>query len=105
MDSVLLRAANIAPFEQVHVWNVTRGTRLVTYALEGEEGSGIVCMNGAAAHLVVAGDMIIVATFCELDANEARTHQPISVFVDTNNRIKQITPNEVPGPAIRRSLE
>ena len=56
-------AADIAEFEEVHVWNVTRGTRLTTYAIEAERGSGVICVNGAAAHLVQVGDLIIIATY------------------------------------------
>ena len=59
----LLLAAGISPFESVHVWNVTRGTRLETYAILGEPGSSDVCINGAAAHLVKPGDIVIIATF------------------------------------------
>src|ERR1700731_1297741 len=61
LDAQLLAAANILPYEEVHVWNVTRGTRLRTYAMVGEAGSGIVCVNGAAAHLAQPGDLVIVA--------------------------------------------
>jgi aspartate 1-decarboxylase len=69
----LMDAAGILPFEQVHVWNVARGTRLVTYALRGEDDSGIICINGAAAHLAGPGDKVIIATFTEVDAAEAAT--------------------------------
>src|SRR5439155_14449246 len=72
LDRNLLEAADILPGEQVHVWNVTRGTRLQTYAITGEAGSGVVCINGAAAHLVSPGDLVIVATFTDLDEAEAR---------------------------------
>ncbi|WP_410960377.1 aspartate 1-decarboxylase, partial [Salmonella sp. SAL4431] len=61
LDADLLRAADILPFEEVHVWNVTRGTRLRTYAMNGEAGSGVVCVNGAAAHLAGPGDLVIIA--------------------------------------------
>ena len=67
LDAHLLQAANILPYEEVHVWNVTRGTRLRTYAMVGEAGSGIVCVNGAAAHLARPGDLVIVATFTQMD--------------------------------------
>src|SRR6516164_4095822 len=65
VDAGLLEAADILPFEEIHVWNVTRGSRLVTYAMAGEPGSGIVCVNGAGAHLAQPGDLIIVASFVQ----------------------------------------
>src|SRR5207244_2031361 len=67
VDVNLLEAADILPYEEVHIWNVSRGTRLRTYAMAGERGSGVVCANGAAARLVKAGDLIIVATFAQMD--------------------------------------
>jgi aspartate 1-decarboxylase len=95
VDRELLEAADILQFEEVHVWNVTRGSRFTTYALEGEAGSGVVCINGAAAHLVEAGDIIIIATFAEMSEEEARRHQPKVVLLRENNAIAQI---EVQGP-------
>src|SRR3954471_7284135 len=62
IDRDLMDAANILPFEAVHIWNATSGTRLVTYALEGPRGSGAICVNGAAAHLNKPGDIVILAT-------------------------------------------
>ena len=67
LDARLLHAADIVPYEEVHVWNVTRGSRLRTYAIAGEAGSGVVCINGAAAHLARPGDIVILATFTELE--------------------------------------
>jgi aspartate 1-decarboxylase len=101
MDAQLLEAADILPFEEVHVWNVTRGTRLRTYAMVGEAGSGIVCVNGAAAHLAQPGDLVIVATFTQLDDTAARTHQPRIVLVGPNNRIRSHNAEEVAGPGRR----
>jgi aspartate 1-decarboxylase len=86
IDSALLEAADILPHEQVHVWDVTNGTRLVTYALAGEPGSGVVCVNGAGAHLIRPGDLIIIATFTDLDDAAARSFQPRVVLVDGRNR-------------------
>jgi aspartate 1-decarboxylase len=97
IDAALLRAADIVPFEQVHVWNVTRGTRLQTYAIEGPEGSGALCLNGAAAHGNEPGDVVIVATFVQLGARELARHVPKVVRVDRRNRIVGEQP-EVPGP-------
>ena len=62
----LMDAANILPYEQVHIWNVTNGNRLITYALVGKENSGIICINGAGAHLMNPQDIVIIATFAEL---------------------------------------
>src|SRR5277367_3383098 len=76
VDRTLLEAADILPWEEVHVWNVTRGTRLRTYAMEAEAGSGIVCINGAAAHLAKPGDIVIIATFTQVDDSQARQHTP-----------------------------
>ena len=104
IDSLLMEAADIRAFEEVHVWNVTRGTRLTTYAMTGERNSGVVCINGAAAHLVKAGDVIIIATFTELSDRESQSFRPKVILVDENNRIKATDLAEVPGPA-RRAAE
>ncbi|EPX61147.1 aspartate 1-decarboxylase [Cystobacter fuscus] len=101
IDRNLLRAADILPFEKVAVWNVTQGTRLETYALEGEAGSGVICINGAAAHLNKPGDLVIIATFAEVEENEARNWKPTVVFVDAANRIVPGVTEEIPGPARR----
>ena len=82
IDRDLMDAANILPHEAIHIWNVTRGTRLVTYALEGPRGSGAVCVNGAAAHLNRPGDLVILATFADMTAEEARAHVPSVVRVE-----------------------
>ena len=99
VDRDLLEAAEILPFEAVHIWNVTRGTRLVTYALEGPAGSGAICVNRAAAHLNSPGDLVIIATFAEMTAEEAREHRPKVVRVDEQNRITD-TSAEKPGPVL-----
>lgn len=97
----LMRAADILPHESVHVWNVTQGTRLETYAIEGEEGSGDVCANGAAAHLISPGDLIIIATFSfAVDAATERPAQPRVVFVDDNNQMTRVG-TEIAGPRRR----
>jgi aspartate 1-decarboxylase len=101
LDQDLLDAADIVPFEQVHVWNVTQGTRLWTYAMSGERGSGVVCINGAAAHLARPGDLVIVATFTELQDDEARRHVPKVVLVDEKNRIRDLEMVEIAGPQRR----
>jgi aspartate 1-decarboxylase len=98
IDKALMKAANIAPYEAVHIWNVTRGTRLVTYALEGPAGSGIVCVNGAAAHLNEPGDRVILATFAEMTPEELATFKPTVVLLDENNKIVEMNRTEQPGP-------
>jgi len=103
LDADLMSAADIVPYEKVAVWNVTRGTRLETYALQGPAGSGLVCVNGAAAHHNSPGDLVIVATFAEMDEAEARAHQPVVVLVDARNRITDPGARELAGPQRRRS--
>jgi aspartate 1-decarboxylase len=101
VDRALLEAADIVPWEEVHVWNVTRGTRLRTYAMEAEAGSGVVCINGAAAHLAKPGDLVIIATFTQLDDAAARHHRPRIVLLGEGNRIVDKTAAEVAGPRRR----
>lgn len=101
IDEDLLDAADIREFEAVHVWNVTSGTRLVTYALKGPRGSRIVCVNGAAAHLNRPGDKVIIATYADMDDAELRNHVPKVVLLDEGNRVKDANATEIPGPARR----
>lgn len=96
----LLETAEIEAYEAVHVWNVTRGTRFETYAIAGLPNSEDICVNGAAAHLVEPGDLVIIACFQFLEANEVRDHKPKLVFVDANNRLAEIR-DEIPGPELR----
>ena len=98
IDSDLLHAADIMPHEQVHIWNVTQGTRIETYALEGPAGSGVVCINGAAAHQNRPGDLVIIATFGTYDEAELQRYEPTVVLVNENNRIVQARYTETPGP-------
>jgi len=100
IDSELLELAGILPFEAVHIWNATQGTRLMTYALEGPPGSGAICVNGAAAHLNKPGDLVILATFAEMTPEEARAHKPTVVRVDSHNRPLADRDQEKPGPVL-----
>jgi aspartate 1-decarboxylase len=100
IDANLLDAAGILPFEAVHIWNATQGTRLMTYALEGPRGSGAICVNGAAAHLNKPGDLVILATFGEMSPEEAREHKPTVVRVDSHNRPLPDRNEEKPGPVL-----
>ncbi|WP_133136119.1 aspartate 1-decarboxylase [Legionella rowbothamii] len=88
----LLKAANILPYEAVNVWNVTAGTRFETYAITGESGSTNICVNGAAAHLVTPGDLIIIATFSQVLEEDCAQVNPTVVFVDQFNRIRETRP-------------
>lgn len=89
IDADLLSASGILPYEAVDVWDCTNGARLRTYALAAPAGSGEICVNGAAAHLVKPGDVVIVAAFAQLDEAEARRHEARRVFVDARNRIRE----------------
>jgi len=97
----LMDAADILEHEQVHIWNVTRGTRLQTYALRGDRDSGIICINGAAAHLANPGDKVIIATFAEVEAAEAKGWNPTVVLVDEKNRVVDGEYRETAGPKRR----
>src|SRR5216683_4073985 len=98
VDARLLEAADILPYEQVHVWDITRGTRILTYAISGEPGSSVVCVNGAGAHLVSPGDLVIIATFTELDEAEAKSHRPKIVLVDEKNNTRNINDRNALSP-------
>jgi aspartate 1-decarboxylase len=86
IDSDLLEAADILPYEQVAVVDNNNGARFETYAIEGERGSGVICLNGAAARLGHPGDILIILSYVQLAEAEARGHQPTVVLVDGNNR-------------------
>ena len=90
LDADLLAASGILPGQQVDVVDVTNGARLTTYAIAGDPGSGVVCVNGAAAHLVHPGDMVIVIAYAMLPDHEARTYDPRVVHVDAQNRIVSV---------------
>ncbi|WP_376795558.1 aspartate 1-decarboxylase [Thermogemmatispora sp.] len=94
IDQDLLEAANIYPYEKVQVVNVTNGSRLETYAIPGERGSGVICLNGAAARLNAVGDIVIVMSYALFSEEEIRSLRPRIVLVDENNRISEL--REVP---------
>ncbi|PSK98141.1 L-aspartate 1-decarboxylase [Murinocardiopsis flavida] len=87
LDADLMAAADLVDGEQVHVVDIDNGNRLVTYAITGERGSGVVGVNGAAARLVAPGDLVIVMSYAVMDDAERRTHTPRVVHVDRGNRI------------------
>lgn len=96
IDKELMDSVGLVENEQVHVLDITNGNRLTTYVIEGEAGSGVMGINGAAAHLVKSGDMIIVCSYAQMSEEEIINHKPKIVLVDKNNRIKKILHREEP---------
>ncbi len=88
VDSALLEKANILPYEQVDVLNVTTGARFTTYTITAPAGSKEICVNGAAARLVQKGDVVIICAFVSVDENEASNHKPTVILMDEQNDIK-----------------
>ncbi|NNL84757.1 MAG: aspartate 1-decarboxylase [Myxococcales bacterium] len=88
IDTDLLEAANILPYEAVDVWDCTNGARLSTYAIPGERGSGEICINGAAAHLVKPHDLVIIASWVQVAEEEVAGFEATRVFVDESNAIR-----------------
>lgn len=91
IDQDLMDAAGILEYEKVQVADVERGTRLETYVISGEPGSGVICLNGAAAHLVNPGDKVIIMCYAQMTPEEARESKPRVVFVDEDNKIARLT--------------
>src|SRR3989338_3239234 len=87
IDPILAREAHILPFEKIDVYNIMNGERFSTYAIYGEEGSGHILVNGAAAWKANKGDLVIVATYANYDQKELHHYAPTLVYVDNNNRI------------------
>lgn len=100
----LLQAAGIVAYESLHVWNVTRGSRLETYAIEGLPGSSDICANGAAAHLIRPGDQVILAAYTMVPESAVKSHQPKLIFVNERNEITHTGP-EIPGPQMPTRLD
>ncbi len=90
VDRNLMQAADILPYEQVHVLNVNNGERFSTYAIEGEPGSGQICLNGAAARLVCKGDIVIILTYSQVAENDAVDFHPNIVYVNKRNEITSV---------------
>ena len=88
IDATLLKAADILPYERVEVLNVNNSARFTTYAIEGEAGSGVICLNGAAARMVSIGDIVIILTYQDVPHEEASHVKPRMVYVDNQNRIQ-----------------
>ncbi len=87
IDELLMEASNIIENEKVHVLNINNGERIETYVLKGEKGSGVICMNGAAARKFIQGDIVIIASYAMMDFEEAKTFKPVLVFPDHNNHL------------------
>jgi len=87
IDSELLEQSGIMEYEKVEIADIDNGNRFETYTIAGEAGSGVICLNGAAARLVNIGDKIIIMAYAQLTPDEARDHKPTVLFVDEDNRI------------------
>ncbi|MDY6011168.1 MAG: aspartate 1-decarboxylase [Duodenibacillus sp.] len=98
VDQDLLDAAGMSEYEKVDVVDIDNGERLTTYTIAGERGSGVICLNGAAARCVSAGDKVILMSYCSVTPEEAATHRPRVVFVDDANRPAKVFDYERHGP-------
>jgi len=90
LDRDLMTAAELLPYEKVQILNINNGSRLETYVIEGKPGSGVVCLNGPAARCGAAGDIIMVISYATLSESELEGFEPITVFVDEDNKVKDI---------------
>ncbi|MCF7804572.1 MAG: aspartate 1-decarboxylase [Candidatus Marinimicrobia bacterium] len=95
LDPEYMRAADILPYEKVHIVNINNGARLETYAIEGVPGSKTICLNGAAARLGQVGDRVIVMSYVQMKEAEARNHEPTVVLLDEKNNIVSVTSDSV----------
>mgnify|MGYP001575145473 CR=1 FL=1 len=91
IDESLMEAAGIFEFEQVHIYDISNGNRLTTYAIKAERGSGTISINGAAAHLAKKGDLVIIATYSVYEDKEAERHAPALIYVDGKNSIRKVS--------------
>ncbi|MGD9576618.1 MAG: aspartate 1-decarboxylase [Syntrophorhabdus sp.] len=91
IDEKLMEMADIVPYEQVDIYNVTSGERFHTYAIKGEKDSGVICINGAAAHKAKKGDIIIIVTYADFEEKELESFKPKKVYADELNRVKSVT--------------
>lgn len=99
IDTDLLDAAGMYPNEKVHVVNNNNGARFETYIIAGERGSGVICVNGAAARLVQKGDVVIILSYVYVTDEGARTHEPTVLIMDEKNKIQQVI-REAPGMTV-----
>lgn len=100
IDEELLESSGIVEYEKVLVVDIDNGNRFETYTIAGDRGSGMICLNGAAARCAQTGDKLIIMSFCEVDASEVSEHKPNVVFVDENNKIISVTHYEKHGKLI-----
>ena len=89
IDKNLLAESGMLPFEKVQIVNINNGERFETYIIEGEANSGVICLNGAAARLVVPGDKIIVMAYAQMSPEEAQTHKPVVLVMNEENQISE----------------
>ena len=89
IDENLMEAADLIEFEKVAIFDITNGNRIETYVIRGERGSGVICVNGAAAHQIRERDIVIIASFVGMDEQEALRHEPRLVYVDAQNRVRK----------------
>ena len=94
LDEDLMDAAGFREYEKIHVLDITNGNRIETYVICGTRGSGKVCINGAAAHFIHTGDLVIIISYCQLSTEESLHHHPQIIHVDANNRILYKSINE-----------
>lgn len=97
LDPSLMEAADILPYEKVQIADIDTGARLETYAIEGERGSGEVCINGAAARMIMQGDLVIIMSYAEYDESELQSFRTKVVFVDARNAVANVVGEEIPG--------
>lgn len=97
IDSKLMELAGILEYEQVQIVDINNGSRLETYAIKGEPGSGMICLNGAAARLVQVGDKVIIMTYASMTPEEAAQHVPVVVQLNDENEVIQVAENEIHG--------
>jgi aspartate 1-decarboxylase len=89
IDPLLMEATDIVEWEQVDVYDINNGHRLTTYAISGKKGSGVICLNGAAARLVQVGDLVIICSYAEYSEDERKEHEPRIVLVNDKNKIQK----------------
>ncbi|HEX2668799.1 MAG TPA: aspartate 1-decarboxylase [Gammaproteobacteria bacterium] len=95
IDSQLLDTAGMLDYEQIQIYNVTNGERFTTYAMRAEPGSGVISINGAAAHRAKPGDIIIICAYCQMNAAEAMNHKPRLIYLNEHNKVMR-TSNAIP---------
>ncbi len=105
IDPKLMEAANILEYEMVQIADVENGNRFETYTIAGEPGSGMICLNGAAARQVQVGDHVIIMCYCQMKAEEAQGHKPYVVFVDDTNQIQKVSRYEKYGKLTAEAIQ